>query len=271
MSEYRSFNGPGMHPMDSAKLWPEAHHQPFLLQRAEMTFNGVFACCETSSYQNLLPQVEQILSPEELNYFLPLPAERRKISFLCGRFVAKVALASLGKERELSGVRISTGIFNQPVVSRTSAHPVHVSISHSDNLACAAAFPLAHPLALDVEQVDPKKTDIMASQSHPDELKLCADLGVTRDASATLLWTAKEGISKVLQTGMTAPFEIFRINKVECHSTNRFTGFFSNFAQYKFEAWHLGSTMLTFVLPKRTHMQLDGNSPALPKLPPTKI
>jgi 4'-phosphopantetheinyl transferase EntD len=212
-----------------------------------------------------------ILHPDEMRYFTPLPAERRRVSFLLGRYAAKMALGAVLGNPPLAALNIVPGIFNQPVVCYPMEHAWQVSISHSDSLVCAIAFPMVHPMALDIESIDPERTPAMATQCLDSERAELARLGVDVPTAATVLWTAKEALSKTLHTGMTCAFEWFEVNSISRLSGSELQGLYKNLAQYKFHAWIRADCVLTMTLPKRTELRFANGAPCFDANPPRTI
>ena len=249
--------------MSHLKLPASPRVQSIRLVRADAAFTGYFASVGIAAYPALRAQVEAILHPAELEYFRPLPAEGRRTSFLLGRYAAKCALLPRLGPVNLSSIKIEFGVFKNPIVCFPLAEPCHVSITHSDTLACALAFPAAHPMALDVERIDAARTRVMATQCLEGERRKLAAIGLTEDAACTVLWTAKEAVSKALGTGMMTPFELFEVQGVESLGGGQYRGLYKAIGQYQFRSWILGDNVLTIALPKNTQMEFDAGGPAL--------
>ncbi len=205
-----------------------------------------------------------ILHANEMQYFLPLPVVRRRASYLLGRYAAKRALsASLGNPA-FTSINIVPGVFGNPIVCYPTGNPWQVSISHSDSMVCAIAFPTLHPMALDVECVDPEKVPAMATQLRNSEKADLLRLGVDVTTASTVLWTAKEALSKALCTGLMCPFDVFEVHSITRRSPSEFEGLYRNLAQYKFRSWIYDTNVLTMTLPRRTEIVFDGGQPRIP-------
>ena len=76
------------------------------------------------------------------------------------------------------------------------------------------------------------------------------------DLAATVVWTAKEALSKALRCGMTCPYELLEICGLE-QRDGFFLGRFKNFGQYQFQSWQRGNTVVTIVLPKKTELEFS--------------
>lgn len=206
----------------------------------------------------LAKRPEHFLSNAELVYFRALGFERRRSSYLLGRYAAKLALAQCLGEVALSRIDVHAGVFGQPVVRYASESVPGVSISHCDGLAAAVAFRDDHILGVDVEHRDPLRVDLLATCLDDTELASLDALGYTFADACYLSWTAREALSKALRCGLTLPLEALALEASErdpasegCRSR------FRQFGQYQAQSWQLGKYWLSVVLPKRS--ELRGN------------
>jgi 4'-phosphopantetheinyl transferase len=257
---------PAPHPIPRQDEIPLAGGslQSFELRRPEACYAGWFAAVGVEAYEALKPCVEGILHPDELRYFVPLPAERRRISFLLGRYAAKRALRACLGSPNYADINIVPGIFKNPVVCYPMKEPWQVSITHSDAMVCAIAFPMVHPMALDVESIDAERVPAMATQCQESERAEAAQIGLDVPTACTLLWTAKEALSKTLHTGMTCPFEWFEVHSIKRTAEAEFQGLYKNLGQYKFHSWIHAHCVLTLTLPRRTDIVFESGRPCLP-------
>jgi len=226
------------------------------LHRKELTTEAVLAWAHTAEYAALHHMCTHILHPNELAHYERLTVPRRQSSFLLGRYVAKQALAVLLRESVYANIEIAPGVFTQPIVKFPTPEPVGVSITHAGELACALAFPQIHPMAIDVERLDPKSIEAMKSQMLTEELHPEALPQLSELVRCTVIWTAKEALSKVLKCGMMCPFSILETVALRQEAAC-YVGHFRNFGQYKFHAWVLNRHVITIVLPKWTTMVVD--------------
>lgn len=139
---------------------------------------------------------------------------RRRISFLRGRVAAKEALAGLcGDEVSRRALEIIPGVFEQPVVTGPTQN-LGVSLSHSDTLAVAAAFPESHPLGVDLERIPDAHLSALREQLAADDMQQLAVLGLSEAERLTLLWSAREALSKVLRGGLAVDFRALAVSGV---------------------------------------------------------
>lgn len=199
---------------------------------------------------------DEFLHFEELNYFDTVKHEKRKRSYLLGRCSAKGAFMTLAGEVDPKKVLIKPGIFGQPVIKYDSKQDVQVSITHCDNLGAAIAFMEDVPMGIDIEKVDQNKTAVLESQMTDEEKEKAKSALYSYSSMLTVMWTIKEALSKILKTGLTTPFTLFEISKIETDS-NYVTSYFRHFGQYKAISFDLGNHICSIVYPKNTELHLD--------------
>ncbi|OMF96017.1 4'-phosphopantetheinyl transferase superfamily protein [Paenibacillus sp. FSL R7-0273] len=153
---------------------------------------------------------------------------RRRCSYLLGKLSAKLALA--GEADDLSAIAIEHGIMNQPVVSGSSRK---ITVTHCDSLGAALAFDQRLLAGVDIELISEQARDALRRITSVEEERLSSgpqqDMGQT--AFLTLLWTAKEAMSKVLLTGFTVATELFEVKTLERRKYG-VVGRFCNFPQF---------------------------------------
>lgn len=220
------------------------------LIRSEHAFRAAFCFSFFSSRDNYEDLIK-CLSTEERDYFNTLSFEKRINSYLLGRYVAKQAVAVLTGEDRLSNIIIQKGIFTQPIV--VTDKNIQVSITHCNNLGAAIAFPEAHPMGIDIEEINENKRNILEAQITKFEKEKVNFIPITYDMWLTLLWTAKEALSKVLKTGLMTPFEIYEIYKYELYD-NFIICYYRNFPQYKVISFNIGSYMCSIVYPLKSQL-----------------
>jgi len=225
------------------------------LRREGYRESGAFAWVRTTQFAAIAGRAGEFLHPEELAILRGFKAERRQASYLLGRYTGKSALGiCVGPDFQPAQTVIAAGIFGQPVVQGQAWRPWGVSISHTDHLVCGLAFPEAHPMAIDVEEIDEARTKVMLTQIGGEERDHVQSVCGSIDLAATVVWTAKEALSKALRCGMTCPYELLEVSGLE-ERNGTFLGRFKNFGQYQYQSWRRGKTVVTIVLPKKTELE----------------
>ena len=123
-----------------------------------------------------------------------------------------------------------------------------VTISHCDEIAVALAFPSGHPMGVDIEQIDAERLVTIRSQMSSVERDWARSAGADELALSTLIWTAKEALSKALTCGLMSPMEIFNLSDFYPLGDRVWGGLFQNFGQYKFMGW-ISRTVAMSVVP----------------------
>lgn len=224
------------------------------LIRPEKEYKATICYCFLShmaDYKKIIPH----LHPQEWDYYNSLKFEKRIRSYLMGRFVAKQAVAFLTGNNNLKSILIHSGIFTQPIVV-SNIQNIQVSITHCDDFGVALAFPEAHPLAIDLEKISVDKRDVIERQLTNNEKDIINSLAAPYDIGLTLLWTAKEALSKVLKTGLMTPFNVFEISQIE-YNDKYMISYYNNFAQYKVMSFTISNYMCSMVYPMKTKVYFD--------------
>ncbi len=233
---------------------PNFYIQELLLAGAEDTYRATLCCCfyeHSKDFEGLI----QYLHSREADYYRRLQFEKRIHSYLIGRFVAKNAVSALTGKKDLADILIQPSIFSQPIVV-TDTGNIRVSITHCDGCGAALAFPEFCPLGIDLEKVNFNKRDVLEKQMTEFEKEAVRKLPIAYDTGLMILWTAKEALSKVLMTGLTVPFEILEISKIEIHDLY-YICFFKNFPQYKTRSLILDCHVCSLIYPVNTELYFD--------------
>ncbi|BBB93464.1 MAG TPA: 4'-phosphopantetheinyl transferase superfamily protein [Methylomusa anaerophila] len=232
----------------------------FDLIRPENKFSATLCCCSFShkiDYEGII----QYLHTQERNYYNTLKFEKRSRSYLIGRFAAKQAVAALTGEEKLTDIVIQSGVFTHPIVISNKQN-IQVSITHCEDYGAALAFPEAHPMGIDLERIDPCKRDVLTGQNTEFEATRIVPLvaaAASYDAGLTLLWTAKEALSKILKTGLMTPFELFEISRIDI-GDDFIMCYYKNFAQYKAMSFIVDNYMYSIAYPIKTQLHFDVRS-----------
>lgn len=227
---------------------------PLDIQRNQRSVRTHLAYVETDHYTVIHDQYRSFLHTGEIAYFDNLIAEKRKLSYLLGRYAAKIAVSRLLNESDLTKIEISFGTFEQPIVNYVSFNTPDVTISHCDGVAMAIATQAGHVMGIDIEKIDFSKTHVFKSQITEDEAKKASQQFEDERVGFHMIWTAKEALSKTIKCGLTVPFDILQLDNIIPASTinNVYESSFKNFAQYKCLSWQLKNYLLSIVLPKKS-------------------
>jgi 4'-phosphopantetheinyl transferase len=111
-------------------------------------------------------------------------------------------------------------------------------------------------MGIDIERISDDRKDALEAQITGKEKNLIRFLPYSYEVGLTLLWSAKEALSKILKTGLTAPFYIFAINKLEVKNSAIFS-FYENFPQYCTVSFIFGCYVCSMTYPKKTELSIE--------------
>lgn len=192
-----------------------------------------------------------LLHPEELAKAEGYSFPARRNTYVLGRIAAKQALCDWLGEATPADLLIEPGVFGQPVVRSASQMRPRVSISHCADQAAAVAFGEDHPMGVDIERIDAARAEVIRAKSTAAELALIDRLNLTPPEAATLLWTAKESLSKVFATGLMTPLDVYELSEVTVEDGYHVARF-HNFAQYRAVGFRRGDLRCAVALPRLT-------------------
>ncbi|MBV8813514.1 MAG: 4'-phosphopantetheinyl transferase superfamily protein [Verrucomicrobia bacterium] len=239
--------------------FPRTHTLPLIIRRNGTQLKGALVVVRGDQTSGIAELAAELLGPAENTCFSSLRSVRRQRSYLFGRCAAKLALQALLPELDLRTIEIGRGVFEQPIVSCGQNQGWNVTISHTNSLACALAFPTGHPMGVDVEQVDWARYGTIVSQLSEQETKWVEATTQYKLQLATSLWTAKEALSKALCTGLMSPVKIYNLSEFRPLDSGKWEGLFENFGQYKAATWWGNSHVLSVALPKRSLICFERN------------
>ncbi len=231
---------------------------PLLLKRSHTSYKG-FLYLDNSTLGNLMKEKDTFLNEREDHYLKTLSYPQRQKSYLLGRFTAKHAVAALTGETDLKQIGITWGVFQQPVVEHKVGN-IQVSIAHTDDCGIALAFPEAHPLGIDLEKATESRVEAIKGYLTAPERQESQKLNLSPKVSCIMLWTIKEALSKALKTGLMTDFRLYEVFKIEeCMEAHQqwVECEFKNFAQYRAISWFFQDMVCSFVLPKKTVVEVS--------------
>lgn len=221
-------------------------------------FATSFTAVPLEDYSLAVKNISQILHSGEMAYFNTLKHERRQKSYLMGRYACKKVLFSYFNEPNLSAIEIVQGFFGQPVVRYFTREMPGVSLSHDNSFAAAIAFPDTLPMALDIETADEGNVKVISSVLTDAEANFAMSGILPEYLLCTLIWTAKEALSKLIKCGLTVRFTLLEAEIVESDSFRKeFHITYKNFPQYQACVWTLGNTVLAIVYPIKFEINLN--------------
>lgn len=161
-----------------------------------------------------------LLNPQEQGWFAHLKTPPRRRNWLLGRWTAKLLLQTIlgreaGQDVALPELTIRNDPSGAPYATCNLDYgelPLTLSISHSGDRACCAAFGLAEGqtipfglLGVDIERVENRAPGFAEEYFTETELALLNSArpeACSRDILVTATWSAKEAALKALHLGL---------------------------------------------------------------------
>lgn len=197
-----------------------------------------------------------VLHHDEISKSEDYKFERRRHSYLLGRLAAKYAIQNL-TDQDLNSIKISEGIFQFPVIEHlNNVQAVQLSISHCEHIGLVLAYPEAHPVGIDIEQVNEKSRDALGTIVKPGEENLLSGLPISDIEGLSVIWTAKEALSKIFRTGMMMDFHTLELSSIR-YEDGLLHSEFKNAAQYKAYSFIENEYAVSIVLPGRSETDAD--------------
>ena len=244
--------------------------------------HAVFAVVDDTELLPYSAAPELMLSAAELAQYANLHFAQKRQAFMLGRLAAKTALGAMLEESAWPNISIRAGVFGQPLVTHPRALGIDVTVSHSNDVAVAVAFPADWPMGIDLETVagDAVAAVVAALDASAEERAWLAAEPMGGSANCGVLWTAREALGKALKTGLNSPLGILSLcnfkpaiadpadpaDPAGAAGAASAAGSYTNFPQFRWLAQAFGERVLTLALPREIELVTPPRLP-LPGLP----
>ncbi|MDA3850672.1 MAG: 4'-phosphopantetheinyl transferase superfamily protein [Spirochaetaceae bacterium] len=192
------------------------------------------------------------LNDDEITILEDIKSDKKRSSFLLGRYSVKLGIAKFLGDQDLLGSSVIRGALGQPVVRCPQWDAPEVSIAHSSDSAAALVFPSGQQLGVDLEHIHSRESRIetLNKKLTPGEHRLMGQLEspIEQKDLLYMLWAMKEALSKVLRCGLTLPFEALELKSL-LWDQGYLQGRFTHFTQYRSLAEASEDRALALVLP----------------------
>lgn len=223
--------------------------------------------CQKTAFFSLthasLPQLQieksNFLHSKEMEYYNTLCFPKRQYSYLLGRYCVKEALKQMCPDIDSKKILLENGVFGQPFIeSPSNSLKTHITLSHTNAIAVAIAFPEEYPMGIDIEYINPQIEQILLEQlTDKEKESIALNAAPSRATYYTLYWTLKEALSKTLRTGMTVPFILYAVKNLCCYY-NYWVADFEHFTQYQAVSFLVADHYVcSIVYPKKSTLALD--------------
>lgn len=213
----------------------------------ELSFAYIRNASESSK---IFSSYSKLFSYEDIKKLDHIESEVRKKNFILGRIAAKMACSSVEKI-PCSSIRVTNGFFGQPLIGSNRSR---VSISHTSSFAIAVVSPFDIPLGIDLEEIIlPKSAKSISNYLGTDELHFFEGIDGCFELYLTMLWTAKEALSKFFLGGLSLDFKKFHLESCVPVSENSYWLSFEGIQHIKVYCSLLeGQKVLSVTLPSRS-------------------
>jgi 4'-phosphopantetheinyl transferase len=192
--------------------------------------NGhVSLCIIRADFSKIDKLKNEFLHNDELYSLASYTHEKKKMSFLLGRYASKNALCLLDTYKKPAVFyHIENGPLGEPFVTNAD---YQISISHTNNWATAIASTKPIPFGIDIEEISNlDKIDLTSFYLNMEEYFMF-DF-TDPNAIKCSIWAAKEALSKLLKSGLTIDYNLLSLKNVKSHG-NVMHIEFKNFHAYK--------------------------------------
>ena len=175
-----------------------------------------------------VPDTTDWLSPAEAARLATLRFPKRRTELRLARWAAKQAIARVLDLEDDAGTLALVEIRAEPTGAPAAflggeRAPVTVSMTDRADWAVCVVGPVDLALGCDLELVEPRSDAFVRDWFTPTEQDLFfgADPGDDRQLVANLVWSAKESVLKVLQTGLRRDTRSVEVDVVEVDGHER--------------------------------------------------
>ncbi len=232
-------------------------HQNLTIKRKEGTIRAKITLVKQELFSSLSHRLTQILNPNEIKIYHDITAQKRKHSYLLGRYALKKATASflyLDEEYPLDQFEIASAILEYPILKFSTLDLPDLTLTHSDHFVGGIAYQAGHVMGMDIEYLNPSRVKVFERVMTDREKNKEKSTEATELELVALHWTLKEALSKAVKCGFTVPFPILELDQLTQISPGHFETLFVNFGQYRGSAWIVGDHAIAIVYPKKSKL-----------------
>lgn len=220
----------------------------FNLSNANQNASLYIAACNIPKHEEYSSNLSQYFSLDDMNEINQFTFQNKKHNFYLSRTSSKLAASQWNPTLSLKEIQISNGYFSQPYIRCNQIQNVSISITHCDDIAITASYPEEFLIGIDLEVISEQVLRVITPHLTQNELSLLTKSSFSQKYLATILWTAKEALSKTLRIGFTSELNLFEIASMTYHS-NHYISQFHNFPQFQAYSLLIAPYVLTIVLP----------------------
>tara|TARA_A100000171_G_scaffold28205_2_gene26328 strand:- start:201 stop:917 length:717 start_codon:yes stop_codon:yes gene_type:complete len=179
-----------------------------------------------ASLSKLEKNAVSFLHPDERKELNSYTYNMRRHSFLLGRCAAKIAFNSYNACQTLeSSFQVRNTLMGSPYFLNKQNH---LSLSHSGDYGLAMVGERDHSFAVDIE-IKNSSNHLSKEAFEPDEQKWLQCFDWSQDEVMLGLWSIKEALVKLIQTGLTVSMVTLEVKEVTQENKNRLKVKFKHF------------------------------------------
>ncbi len=212
-------------------------------------------CLVKAKNEKECESLKRVLSKQEQYLFRKIKYNHRKVSFLLGRYAAKMAVKSFLEKEDLTNIVINYGIFSYPILQTKVFFNCDLSISHCGNTGVGVVFEKNILLGIDIQEI----RDLFLVDNNiflTENEKKLINRAQHPMILATIVWTAKEALGKAIKTGLNVSLSVLEVKSVNIHECESICTF-SCFSQYKAISVIANHYIFTVVIPSELDMHTD--------------
>lgn len=224
----------------------------FPFSRPDGAIRGLIAFIHARGFEAIDQERASFLHPSEEASLSLLHIERRRRTFLMGRYALKRAAAAwtgLSPSRDLEVV---PAILEYPILRAPVADVPDLTLTHTDCAAVCLAVEAGHASGVDLEFINPARLATYERVYTDRERASAAGLGLDAACAAVLHWSLREALSKAVRCGFTVPFDVLELEGLKGLENGLFRTKFRNFGQYGGHAWIRDGHVFAVVHPKKS-------------------
>jgi 4'-phosphopantetheinyl transferase len=166
----------------------------------------------------------------------------------------KTVASAYLRESDWHELKLRKGVFGQPFMIGHHLEIPGLTLAHSQSMIAAMAFPVGHPVGIDVEKLDEVNALKLRLQLTSYELEVIQSKGMDSFQTIIQFWSMKEALTKAILTGLSVPLDLLGMTEIVWHSPTKIEARFTNFKQYKVISGLIGDHAISIAIPFKTQL-----------------
>jgi len=224
------------------------HVEELLLKNRKTYHSLYFALCNITNPEIPEKYLLDLLHPDEICCSKYISSPQAHLNFYLSHISAKRAFMQWKPQEPANQINLLHGSFSQPYMSCHSIQNLSISITHCHNIGVSVSFSEEYLIGIDLEKQEERINRVVSKLLTNQERQIQNDLSTNCTIASTVLWTAKEALSKALKIGFFADMKIYEINNA-VYNSGYIVSSFRFFPQFKAYSVPVKDFVFTVVLP----------------------